>query len=400
MKSGWLTVLALLPAIALAQAPPSAQSELPPTAAAPPPPPPAIPYPPIPAIAYHADANYLRLPTDMNFGDPVGVAISPRTGDIYVANRSNAQGPAYAPALNQILVFDRSGKYKRELAPNLNSKSFVHAVRVDRDGYVWVVDKGSDMVVKIEPVSGHVVTVFGRRDESSDLEGQGPRYSPRDNMKPGKVPPPEENLFRMPTDVAWDSKGNTFVSDGYVNARIAVFDPSGAPVRSFGSYGHGPGQFSTAHNIQIGPDDRIYVADRANDRIQIFSPGGTFLKEVRLTSIPIEPGYAGRPWMYMGTFLHPNAPWSLCITPGPKPVLFMGSGYPGRIFKLDLEGHVLGTFGHTGKKVGEFGWVHALACPSETELFAIDETNWRVQHIIMTPDRKAEAAALAAQTAR
>ena len=393
MKLAWIALLALAPPLAFAQAPP------PPSGPPPAPPVAATPYPPIPEIAFHSDADFLKLPTDMNFGDPVGVAISQRTGDIYVANRSNAQGPAYAPALNQILVFDRTGKYKRELAPNLNSKSYVHAVRVDPAGFVWVVDKGSDMVVKIEPKSGHVVTVFGRRDESADIEGQGPRYAVRDKDKPGKVPPPEENLFRMPTDVAWDSKGNAFISDGYVNSRIAKFDPSGAPVSSFGEFGHGPGQFSTAHNIQIGPDDRIYVADRSNDRIQIFTPDGKFQKEVRLTNIPVEPGYAGRPWMYMGTFLHPNAPWSLCITPGPKPVLFMGSGYPGRIFKLDLEGHVLGSLGHTGKRVGEFGWVHALACPSETELLAVDETNWRIQHITMKPDRTAEAAALKAQLA-
>jgi hypothetical protein len=85
---------------------------------------------------------------------------------------------------------------------------------------------------------------------------------------------------------------------------------------------------------------------------------------------------------------NPNAPWSLCITPEPNPVFSVGSGYPNRIFKLALDGEVIGGFGHTGKGPGEFGWVHGLAYPSENVVFAADELH---------PAKAAEAAAVAAQ---
>ena len=357
-----------------------------------------ITYPPIPEIKYESDVNFLKLPFNMNFGDPVSVSVSGTSGDIYVANRGSISGPAYAPMANQILVFDKTGKYRYELAPGINSKSYVHAVRVDKEGYVWVVDKGSDMIVKIDPQSGHVVMVFGRRGESSDKTGQGPRFEVADKETPGKVPPAQYNLFRMPTDVAWDSESNIYISDGYVNSRVAVFDKNGAPIASFGEFGHGKNQFRTAHNIQVAPNDDIYVADRANDRIQVFDHSRKLIKEIRLTSIPVAPGYGGMPWMEnRAGSPNPNAPWSLCITPGANPVLYVGSGYPNRIFKLSLDGKVLGLFGHTGKGPGEFGWVHGLACPSENVVFAADELNWRIHRLTLHPDKSAEAAAAAAQ---
>jgi len=355
-------------------------------------------YPPIPQINYDADIDFLKLPFNMNFGDPVSVSVDGNSGDVYVANRGGVSGPAYAPMANQILVFDKTGKYRHELAPGINSKSYVHAVRVDKDGYVWVVDKGSDMIVKIDPNSGHVVMVFGRRGESSDKKDQGPRYEVADKETPGKVPPEQYNMFRTPTDVAWDNEGNTYISDGYVNSRVAVFDQNGAPVASYGEFGHGPGQFSTAHNIQVAPNGDIFVADRANDRIQVLDPGGRFRKEIRLTGIPVPSGYGGMSWMEnRAGSRNPNAPWSLCITHGPDPVLYIGSGYPDRIFKLTLEGKVIGVFGQTGKGPRDFGWIHGLACPSENVLFAADELNWRVPRIVLHPDKAAEAAAIAAQ---
>ena len=140
MKYLWIALLALAAAPALAQ----------------------NTYPPIPEIKYESNTDFLKLPFAMNFGEPVSVSVDGKSGDIYVANRSGISGPAYAPMANQILVFDKTGKYRHELAPAINSKSYVHAVRVDTQGYVWVVDKGSDMIVKFNP-QGRVMMVFGRK---------------------------------------------------------------------------------------------------------------------------------------------------------------------------------------------------------------------------------------------
>ena len=109
--------------------------------------------------------------------------------------------------------------------------------------------------------------------------------------------------------------------------------------------------------IVIDAKGILYVADRQNGRIQTFDAEGTFRQEWRL---------AGNPW-------------SICITPGPKQVLFVGS--VGRVFKVDLNGKVLGSIGKFGRVPGTFDWVHAVACPDERTLFAAQELSWRLDKI-------------------
>ena len=77
----------------------------------------------------------------------------------------------------------------------------------------------------------------------------------------------------------------------------------------------------------------------------------------------------------------------MCITPGPNQVLYTADLYPGRIYKLSLDGKVLGMLGKSGKELGQFGWVHALACPSENEVYAAELLNWRVQKLVLHPDK-------------
>jgi hypothetical protein len=81
----------------------------------------------------------------------------------------------------------------------------------------------------------------------------------------------------------------------------------------------------------------------------------------------------------------PGAPWTLCITPGPNQVLYTSDAYPGRIYKLSLDGKLLGTLGKSGKQPGQFGWIHAIACPSENELYVAEILNWRVQKLTLEP---------------
>jgi hypothetical protein len=85
--------------------------------------------------------------------------------------------------------------------------------------------------------------------------------------------------------------------------------------------------------------------------------------------------------------MSPGAPWTICITPPPNQVLFTSDAFPGRIYKLSLDGKVLGAFGQAGKQLGEFGWVHEIACPSENELYVSEILNWRVQKLILEPIR-------------
>jgi hypothetical protein len=81
----------------------------------------------------------------------------------------------------------------------------------------------------------------------------------------------------------------------------------------------------------------------------------------------------------------PGAPWTVCITPGPRQVLYTSDAYPGRIYKLSLDGKVLGVLGESGKQLKQFGWIHEIACPSENVLYVAELLNWRIQKLILHP---------------
>ena len=75
----------------------------------------------------------------------------------------------------------------------------------------------------------------------------------------------------------------------------------------------------------------------------------------------------------------------MCITPPPHQVLYSSDADPGSIYKLSLDGKVLGVLGKSGKQLGEFGWIHEIACPSENELYVAEILNWRAQKLILEP---------------
>ena len=334
----------------------------------------------VPDIPFDSVPNFLKLPPGMNFGEVPGVAVNAR-GHVFVFTRSNsATGPAYAPTAAQLLEFGPKGEFLREIGKGLYGWSFAHSVRIDKDDNIWAIDKGSDMIIKFNP-SGQVIWVFGRRKESADSETK-----PWENVTPPL--PPVDGLFRQPTDVAWDSDGNIYISDGYVNSRIAKYDRHGDWVKSWGDNGTGPGQFRLPHAIAVDRNNNIYVGDRSNRRIQVFDTDGKFLRMFTIDVVPDPRTRAVNGNTPTGARLAAviGAPNSICITPGPNQVMFVGeSTYPGRIFKVSLDGKVLGVIGRSGRELKQFSGAHALACPSENEVYAAETSNWRVQKLILHP---------------
>jgi sugar lactone lactonase YvrE len=314
----------------------------------------------------------------MNFGEVPGVAVNSK-GHVFVFTRSNsAGGPAYAPTAAQLLEFDQNGVFVREVGKGLYGWAFAHSVRIDKDDNIWAIDKGSDMVIKFNP-AGRVIWVFGRRKESAD-----------EDTKPWEhVEPPLaaiDGLFRQPTDVAWDSKGNIYISDGYINSRVAKYDNDGNWVKQWGTKGTAPGQFNLPHAIAIDNNDNVYVGDRSNRRIQVFDTEGKFLRMFTI-DVPPDPktrAVNGNTPSGQALARAIGAPNSICITPGPNQVMFVGeSTYPGRIFKVSLDGKVLGVIGNSGRQLKHFSGAHALACPSDKEIYAAETSNWRVQKLIL-----------------
>jgi len=304
-----------------------------------------------PEIPYESVPNLLKLPNDLYLGEAAGVAVNSK-GHIFVYTRS---------AQTRLFEFDAKGTFLHEIGKGLYGFSFAHVVRIDRDDNIWCVDEGANMVIEFDP-QGRVRMLFGRKPEA--VEGGAP-------PPPGGTPPPPppafatfaHRLFNRPTDVAWDPAGNSFVADGYGNSRVVKFDKDGNWVKEWGKRGTAQGEFHTLHSIATDARGNVYVGDRENNRIQVFDGEGNFLKE----------------WTTVGV------PWAICITPGPKQVLYSSDSVPGRIYKLDLDGNILGEFGKSGKLLGQLGWVHEISCPTENTLFVAELLNWRIQKLMLHP---------------
>src|SRR5437588_6879899 len=333
----------------------------------------------VPEIEFQSVPNPLKLPADMYLGEAAGVAVNSK-GHIFVLSRGNSTGPAYGAAASQLLEFDAEGKFLREIGHNLYAWSYAHSVKVDKEDNIWVADKGSDMVIKFNP-EGRVAMVFGRKQEASD-EKTGPLPHPNPPL------PPVDGMFRQVTDMAWDKAGNTYISDGYINSRIAKVDKNGKWIKSWGEPGDQAGQFSTPHSIAIDAEDHVYVADRGNRRIQVFDSEGKFLRQITIDVAfdpNASPAIGNKPVLPIkgSQTMAPGSPWSICITPPPNQVLFSSDAYPGRIYKLSLDGRILGVLGESGKQLKQFGWIHEIACPSDNELYVSELLNWRVQKLVL-----------------
>jgi NHL repeat-containing protein len=339
----------------------------------------------VPLIPFDSVPSFLKVTPDMNFGEVLSVAVNSK-GNIVVLNHPGTatSGPLYGNATTQLWEFDSTGKFVREIGKGVYGLGYGHSVRFDKYDNLWFVDKGTNSVIKFNQ-QGYVVMNLGRRPEGYD-SWEYKRPTPAE-ARPG------EGTFNGPTDVAWDQQDNVFVSDGYVNSRIAKMDKNGDWIKSWGSYGTGDVQFRNPHNMQIDRQGNVYVADRGNGRIHVYDSNGNFKNYIWLnakydktrhpTLAPVNPNAPNA-----------TAPWALCITTtGPTQYLYAIDSDPGRLYKLTLDGKILGMLGESGRQVKQFNWPHGLACPSEDVIFVADMNNWRVQKLILHPDRQRVTAA-------
>ena len=319
-------------------------------------------------------------------GEASGVAVNSKR-HVFVFSRGNTTGPAYGATAAQMLEFGPDGKFVREIGKNLYAWSFAHAVRVDKDDNLWAIDKGSDMIIKFNP-EGRVMMVFGRKKEASD-EGAEPWKHP----KPPR--PAVDGQFRQPTDVTWDPQGNIFISDGYINSRVAKFDKNGDWVKQWGEPGRTRARASSTRRTASPPTRKgnIYVADRGNRRIQVFDPDGTF----HARDHDRRAASAGRPHPWMGNppptrragrahGMQSGAPWAICITPGPTQYLYSADAYPGpHLQAVARRQGARDVSAACGRQPKQFGWIHEIACPSENEIYVAEILNWRVQKLMLHP---------------
>ena len=325
-----------------------------------------------PEIAFDSVANALTLPDDIYLGEIGGVATNSK-GDIFVYTRTGrptltlGAARGFVHGGSRLFQFDRNGKYR----PRDRQGQLRLRVRPDgphRSAGQHLDGRPDDQLGHQVRSGGTGAMILGRKAEAVPVPARAPAApaAPAAGQVAGAGDPTD--VFNRPTDVAWDSAGNIYVADGVGNQRVAKFDKNGVFIKSWGSRGSEPGQFGTARAIAVDAQNNVYVADPRNSRIQVFDSDGNVKRQI--TGV--------------------GAPQALCITPGPNQVLYSSnSNVPedidtaGEIYKLKLDGTVIGKFGRAGRLPKEFNFVNAIDCRNENSLYVGEIGNLRVQKLAL-----------------
>jgi DNA-binding beta-propeller fold protein YncE len=291
-------------------------------------PPRAIAGPPLDVTAVALDATF-QTPEGVEIESAADVAID-ADGHVIVLHR----GP------EAIMEFDADGRYIRAFGEGLFRRS--HSLDIDPDGNYWTTDFGTHVVMKLSP-AGEVLLTLGSVGERGTWDEAAGIH-----------------LFDEPNDIAFDSAGNIYVTQGHGRGepRVLKFDRDANFVTSWGQRGTLPGDFAVPHSIVIDEDDLIYVADRENRRIQVFDTEGNFVKG----------------WLYYGM---------ACSLELHDEFIYMTTGFDAQVVKLArADGSVLGVTGRPGEGLGEFGEAHFLAVTDDDEIYVADVVNRRVQKYV------------------
>ena len=277
-----------------------------------------------PEFDYVLAPTAVTLPPDMKMGAAASVAFD-ANGHLIVLTRGD----------KTFFEFDRDGNFVRAFGDRLFRRS--HGLRIDREGNFWATDVGGHVVVKLDR-DGHTLLTLGTRGEAGEWnEATGSRK------------------LNEPNDVVIADNGDIFVAQGHTpgpngDPRVLKFSKDGSFLKSWGGKGSGPGQFQVAHGMALDAKGQLWVADRENQRIQVFQPDGTFVRAIPFKGLP-------------------------CGLDIGRQYIYMVNGFAGQLVRMDLNGKVLGAIGKPGKGPGEFGEAHMIAVNDRDEIFVADSAN-------------------------
>jgi len=282
-----------------------------------------------PALDYVAVANPMPVPAGINMGAAAAVAFDSK-GHLFVLSRGT----------QPLTEFDADGKFIRSFGEGLFTRS--HGLRIDAAGNIWATDVGGHVVYKLNP-QGQVLLTLGTKGQKGEWNAA-------------------THLLNEPNDLAIGRNGDIFIVQGHTpgamgDPRVLKFDKNGAFIKSWGGKGKEPGKFDVAHGIAIDSKGLLWVADRENQRIEVFDADGKFIRELK---------YAG-------------LPCSLAIG---NQYIYMVNGFAGQLLRLDLQGKVLAAIGKPGTGVGEFGEAHFIAVSPKGEIYVADSVNAAVQKFV------------------
>jgi sugar lactone lactonase YvrE len=334
----------------------------------------------VPQIQFTAADPLTGFPANIHLGEVAGVARNSRN-EIFVYTRTGDPTMSLGTSRymshfgSRVFKFDSRGRFEREIGQEIYGALFAQQVRVDPQDNVWIVDRMSGQVIKFNP-QGRIEMVLSRKPEAmggavaapprgggAGAGGRGGGGGGR-GAAAGPPPMPEGESFNGPTDVVWDSQGNIYVADGVARTRIAKYDPEGRFVTNFAATGA-----ADIFGMQIDAQGNLYVADHGNQRIRVYNSQN------------------GQPVRDFGGV---GAPMAICISPPPNQFLYVSNSNPpddlevgGEIYKVRLDGTVVGRFGTVGKRPGQFGTVNGIDCRVENDLLVGEVGNWRVQRVTL-----------------
>ena len=350
----------------------------------------------VPDLTFTANATLLQTPADVFVGEVGGVGANSK-GQIFVYTRTGhpyatlGDNRTFSRGGSRLFQFDPAGKFVRELGQDVYGFNAAMGLRVDPQDNVWTIDEAASQVVKFD-TEGRIQLVLGRKPEAIGVRprpagaGGAPGGAPGGAAGAPAGPPPAGgpgggqgagagrapgagtpgSTFSRPTDVAWDKAGNIYIADGLgANNRVAKFDKDGRFLKQWGSTGEEPGQFRGVKSLAIDAQGNVYVADIGNKRIQVFDAEGTFKSQFGNVGMPL----------------------TMCMTRGATQYLYISHAgddvgmEDATIYKVQLDGKVVGKFGTAGKLPKEFGLANSIDCRSENDLLVGEMSNWRVQRV-------------------
>jgi DNA-binding beta-propeller fold protein YncE len=294
---------------------------------------------------YGADDHWAKLPSGWGWPEVAGVATDSRDR-VFVFNRGE----------HPVVVFDRDGTFLSSWGEGLFARP--HGLTVGPDDSVYTCDDLGHTVRKFTP-DGRLLMTLGT-GQPSDTGATSMDY--RSVRRAG---PP----FHYPTNRAISPEGDLYVSDGYGNACVHKFSPDGRLLFSWGEPGSGPGQFHLPHGIAVDRRGVVYVADRENSRVQLFSPEGRFLAEWTDVARPCQVFIGRDEKVYVAELGFRAGVW-----PGTS---FPAGATGGRLSIFDVKGNLLARWGggESPCAAGDFFAPHDVCVDSRGAVY-VGEVVW------------------------
>lgn len=284
----------------------------------------------VPELNYRVVPDIFQLPEGINFGPCSAVAVR-ANGNILVFSRSE----------HALMEFNPEGMYLKTMCRGMFDNP--HGLKLDSEGNIWATDTVGHIVVKMDP-QGRIRMVLGVKGRATDWHQAG-----------------HLRCFNEPNDIAFGPKGEVYVTQGHGKgeSRVIKFDADGNFLTTWGGEGKGPGEFNQPHAVLVDTQGLVYVADRSNQRLQVFDGEGKFLREKS----------------------HPGTPCGLALCSDRKHIM-MAHGHAGRIMKLDMDLNLLAATGGQGKGPNRYGEAHYLALDADDNIYVADSLNWNVQKLV------------------